>query len=229
MILVMMMVMVRLCLHTGQFLRQCCLAFHGGDQLFTGQFIPGGCNQRCGCVVLPNQRYSSIQLILGNGVCTGENDGRCRFNLIVIELTEVLHINLDFARISHSNGVSQSHFLIGHLFNSGNHIGQLAHAGGFNNHTVGIKLCNHLLQCLAEITNQAAADAAGIHFGNVNTCILQKTTVNTDFAELIFNQNQFLTLVGFLNHLLDQCGFTRTQKAGKHVNFCHIMHLLYIN
>ena len=176
--------------------------------------------------MLTNQSNTCIQFVLGNGIGTGENDGRCCFNLIVIELTKVLHINLDLACIHHGNGIAQCNFFTGHLLHSSNHIGQLSNTGGFNDHAVRREFCNHLLQCLAEIANQAAANAAGVHFCNVDTGILQETAVNADLAKFILNQNQFLTLVGFLNHLLDEGGFTRTQKAGKHINFCHFKHLL---
>ena len=86
-------------------------------------------------------------------------------------------------------------------------------------------LLDNLSQSLAKITHQTAANTAGVHFGDVDTGILQKTAVNTDFTELIFNEHQLLALVGLRDHLFDQGCFAGTQKAGININF-HRLHLL---
>ena len=50
-------------------------------------------------------------------------------------------------------------------------------------------LLNNLSQRLAEVTHQTAADAAGVHFGNVDARILQETAVNADLTELVLDQH----------------------------------------
>ena len=220
MFIVMMVVMM---LQFFQILLQGCIALHGIQQLSTGQFGPG-CGDQCRfSIVLTQQRNCCIQFCLGNGIGTGQNNGLRRFDLVVIELAKVLHVDLHLAGIRHSNGVAQSDLLIGDLFHSTDDIGQLANTGGFDDDAVGRVLLDHLSQSLAEVANQTAADAAGVHLGNVDTGILQETTVNADFTELILNQHQLLALIGFLDHLLDQGSFTGTQETGVNIDF-HIVH-----
>ena len=224
-IVVMMVFLFQLCQGSGQG----SFALHSLQQLLTVQFIPG-CNYQC-CVGIPltDQGNSGFQLVFCNGIGTGEDDRGCGFDLIVVEFAKVLHINLDLAGIRNSNGVAENDILVGDLFHSGNHIAELAHTGGFDYDALRGIFCDNLVERLAKIAHQTAADAAGVHFGDIDACILQKTTVNADFTEFVFNKNQLLTCIGFLNHFLDQRGFTRTQETGEYINFCHLKHLLYIN
>ena len=111
--------------------------------------------------------------------------------------------------------------MTGHLLHCRHHIGQLTNAGGFDDDPVGMILFDHLVQRFAKIAHQAAANTAGIHLSNVNPRILQKAAVNTDLTELIFDQNQLLTGISFLDHLFDESSLTRTQKTGKNIDLCH--------
>ncbi len=101
------------------------------------------------------------------------------------------------------------------------HIAQLAHTGRLDQNAVGVIGLHHLLQRLAEITHQAAADAAAVHFGNVNTRFLQKTTVNADLTKLIFNEDKLFAGIGFRDQLLDERRLSCAQKTGENINFSH--------
>jgi hypothetical protein len=187
-IVVMMMVMMFLF----QFCQRCgqgCLAFHGLQKLRTGQFVPGSNYQGSLRIVFSQERHSGVQFDLGNGIGAGQNDGGSGLDLIVIELAEVLHIDLDLAGIGNGHSIAQLHILIGHLLNGSDHIAEFANAGGLDDDTLGGILLDDLGQRLAEIAHQAAADAAGIHLGNVDTGILQETAINADLAELILDQH----------------------------------------
>jgi hypothetical protein len=216
-IMVVMVLMLQLC----QLGSERCLTCHSGQDLLTSQFTPGGGNNRSLCIVLTEHSNSSVQLSLGNAVGTGHDDGGGRFHLIVIELTEVLHIDLDLTGIHNRHSIAQLHISTGDLLHSCHHIRQLAHTGGLDNNTVGRILGNDLLQRLAKIAHQTAADTAGVHLGDVDACILQEAAVNADLAKFILDQHQLLTCIGLLDHLLDQRGLTGTQKAGININFCH--------
>ena len=198
-----------------------CLALHGGDQLFAGQLAPG-CGDNGGHrVVLPQNFHGGIQLGLGDRIGAGQDDGGCGLHLVVVELAEVLGVDLDFSGIHNGNGVAQSYVRAGDLVHSTDYVGQLAHAGGFDDNPVGVVLVNDLRQSLAKVAHQGAADAAGIHLRNVDAGVLQKAAVNADLAKLILNQHQLLSLVAFRDHLLDQRGFTSAQEAGININLCH--------
>ena len=179
--------------------------------------------------MLPQHGNGRVQLALGDGIGTGQDDGGGRLDLVVVELAEVLHIHLDLARVGHGHGVAQRDLVIRHLAHSGDDVGQLAHAGRLDQNTVGMVLGNDLLQRLAKIAHQRAADAAGVHLGDVDAGILQKAAVNADLAELVLDQHQLLPLVAFGDHLFDQGRLARAEEAGENINFCHKKHLLYKN
>ena len=67
-----------------------------------------------------------------------------------------------------------------------------------------MELLYDLFQSLAEITDQTAADAAGVHFIDLHTGVFEETAVNADLAELVLDQHDLLTLVSLLDQLLDQ-------------------------
>ena len=217
MVMVVMMVVRQLL----QFLLQGLLPFHGFQQLCACEFIPGGNHQGSMIVTLPQQSHGSIQLCLGNISGAGQDDGGCGFDLIIIKLAKILHVDLDLTGISHSYLVANDHIVTGHLLDRRNHIAELAHAGGLDDNAIGVVLLDDLGQRLAEVAHQRAADAAGIHFGDIDAGILQETPVNADLAEFIFDQHQVFTLVGLLDHFLDKGGLTGAEEAGINVNFGH--------
>ena len=216
-LIVMMVVMLQLL----QLLFQSRLALHSLQQLGSSELIPRSGHQCSLTVVLPQQCYGCVQLTLSNGIGAGQNNGTGSFNLIIVEFTKILHIDLHLASICHSNRKAQHHIVRGNLLHSRHNIGQLAYTGGFDNHPIRMELFDNLLQCLAKIAHQATANATGIHLGNIDAGILQKAAVNADFTKLVFNQHQFLTGVSLLNHLFNQGRLSGTQKATVNINFCH--------
>ena len=218
MVVLMMMVLMfqrfQILLHGGS-------ALHSLQKLFSRQFSPGSGYQCSGLVMLPQQFHSPIQLRLGDGIGTGQNNGRCGFDLIVVELTEVLHIDLHLTGIGHGYLIANTDFFTGDLFYRCHHIGQLAYTGGFNDHSIRMVLRDYFLQSLAKIAHQRAANTSGVHFCNVDTCFLQETAINADLTEFIFDEHQLLTAVSFLDHFFDQCGFACTQKTGINIDNCH--------
>ncbi len=163
---------VMLMLHLLQLLGNGGLALHGLQELLAGQFIPGGGDQSCRVIMGTQKCHSRIQLSLRNGIGPGQDDGGSGLNLVIVELTEVLHIHLDLAGVRHSHLIAQRHILGGDLLGSSHHVGQLAHAGGFDDNPVGVEFLNDFFQSLAEIAHQTAADAAGVHLRDVDAGIL---------------------------------------------------------
>ena len=215
MVVVMLLLLMQLC----QLGSQSGLAFQCGSQLLAGQLAPGSGDDGSLVVVLPEHGHGSIQLGLGDGIGTGQDDGGSGFDLVVVELAEVLHIDLHLTGIHNRHGVANGNFLVGDLVDRTDHIRQLANAGGLDDDPVRMILVDHPGQGLAEVTHQRAADAAGVHLGDVDACILQKAAVNADLTKLVFDEDQLLSGVSFLDHFLDQRGFTSAQKTGINVNF----------
>ena len=222
MVVMMLFLVQALGLQPGKLRGQGGLAFHSGDQLFSGELAPGGGDDGGNLVVLPQQLHGGIQLGLGHRIGTGENDGRGGLHLVVVELAKILGVDLDLACVYHGHGIAQGHVRPGDLVHGTDHIGELTHAGGLNDDPVRVVLRDHLFQRLAEVAHQRAADAAGIHFRNIDARILEEAAVNADLTEFIFDQHQLLALIPLLDHFLDEGGFTGTQEAGVDVYFGHL-------
>ena len=195
---------------------------HGGQDLCAGQLLPRGGDDGGGGVLLPQESHCGGHLVLAGGLGTAEQDAAGVADLIVVELAEVLHIHLDLVDVGHRHKAGQFHVQgLGHAFHGAGDVGQLAHAGGLDEDAVGVILGHNLLEGLAEVAHQGAADAAGVQLVDLDAGLLQKAAVNADLAELVLNQHHFLAAEGFLNQLLDERGLASAQKAGKNINFCH--------
>ena len=220
MVMMVLMVMVVMLLH-----QRLCHVFllHRMAQLLAAQFIPGGNHDGCIVILLTQQRNCRLQLFLGHLLGTAEDDGAGVFHLIVIELAEVLHVDLHLAAVHHGDGAVQRHAaaLLRSLFRCGDHIGELTHAGGLDQNTIGVELLLHFLQRLAEVTHKRAADAARGHLRDLHAGILQKAAVHADLTKFIFDQHKLLTLVNLRNELADEGGLARTEEAGNHIDLRH--------
>ncbi len=171
--------------------------------------------------MLPQKRHSGVQLVLCNGICPAQNDGRGGFYLIIEKFAEVFHKYLTLCGVHYGDGITKLHILQFHSLHCGNHIRQLAHAGRLDEHPVGVILLDNLCQRLAKIADQRAADAAGVHFRDLNPGFLQKAAVNADLTKFIFNEHQLLPLIALGNELFNQRCFACAEKTGVNINFCH--------
>ena len=98
------------------------------------------------------------------------------------------------------------------------HRGRVRQAGGFDENTVEIlDAVVHVVQSLGQIATNRAADAA-VHdlddglFGTLNENVL----VNAHFTELVFDHSEFLLVVHAGENVIQQRGFSRTQKSGQY-------------
>jgi hypothetical protein len=229
--LVVIMVMVGMVmgmLQSSQLCCQGCFTLHSFQQLRARQFAPGGGNNGCSLIVLTKKRHCVIQLLLGDGIGTGQNDGSSGFHLVIIELAKVLHVDLHLICIHNCHSATQNHVFTGNLLNSTDDIGQFANTGGFNDNAVRMVVMDDLGQGLAKIAHQAAANTTGVHLGNIDAGFLQETAVNADLTEFVFDQHDLLALVGFFEQLSDERGLTGTEEAGENINFGHKITLSYL-
>ena len=219
-----LVVMVVLCFHLRQFSRNAGSALHSLHDLCAGQVIPGCCDNGGVCIVLSEHGNRSIQLFLRDAIGAGQDDGPGGFDLIIIELAKVLHIDLDLTCIHHRYSAIQHNILVCDLFHCGDHIGKLTYAGGLNQNAVGVILGDDLLQRLAKVTHQAAADTAGVHLGDVNAGILQEAAIDADLAEFVFDKNKLFSCITLVNHFLDEGCFSGAKEAGVNIDLCHCFH-----
>ena len=143
-------------------------------------------------------------------------------DLVVVELTEVLHIHLDLVDIGHGDKAVQLHIqVLSHTLHSAGDIAQLAHTGGLNDDAVGVVLLHHLLQSGTEIAHQRAADAACVQLVDLDAGLLQEAAVDADLTKLVLDQDHLLARKGFLDELLDQSRLAGTKEAGENIDIRH--------
>ena len=161
-------------------------------------------------------------LISLSDVGVRKNDAGSVGNLVVIELTKVLHIHLALVDVGNgSEAVECSVLGLYGLYRLDN-IGKLTNATGLNNNSVGVEFIKHLCKRLREITYERATDTAGVHLGNLNACILEEATVNADFTELVLDKHELFACVSFLNKLLYKSSLAGSEEAGENIYFRHI-------
>ena len=207
--------------HLRKLLRQSILVLHGLKDLLAGELLPGRRDDHGVGVMLAQQGDGGCQLFLADGGSTAENDAGRRLNLIRIELTEILQIDLAFCRVRHGDEAAQCDFVRCNAFHRTDHITELANAGRLDKNAVRLVLRDHLLQRAAEIPDKRTADAPGVHFIDLDAGFLHEAAVNTDLTELVFYEDKLFSLIGFPDHLLDERGLARAKKTGINVDDCH--------
>ena len=170
--------------------------------------------------MLAQQRDGGLQLGLVHAVGVAEDDSAGVLDLVVEELAEVLHIDLGLFCV-YDGGKAVEHHVAGDLLHSLNDVGELAHAGGLDQDAVGMILLQHLAQGGGKVAHQRAADAAGVHLGDVDAGLFEKAAVDADLTELVFDQHQLFALIGFGNELFDQRRLAGAKESGENVNLGH--------
>ncbi len=221
MVMVVLMLMVMMLDLRHQLPGQVPPALHGLQDLLAGQLVPGGGEDGGLLVFLPEEPDRPVQLGGVQVLGAGEDDGAGVLHLVVEELAEVFHIHLGLGGVHHGDEAVQPQLrgVFPHPLHGGDHVGQLAHAGGLDDDTVRGVVRQHLLQGGAEVPHQGAADAAGVHLGDLHPGVPQEAAVNADLAELVFNEDDFFPLEGLVQQLFDEGGLAGPQESGDNVNF----------
>ena len=226
---VVVIVVVMLGQHRRQHIcREVVIILHRRKDGFAADLIPrGGDDARLG-VVLTQQRDDGLQLLLAHALRAAEQDGAGVFNLVEEEFAEVLDVHAALARIRDGHKAAHLGFrdILLHALDGADDVGELADAARLDEDAIRMILVDNLTERLAEVAHQRAADAAGVHLRHLNTGFLHEAAVNTDFAELVFNEDDFLAGKRLFKQLLNQRRFTRAEEAGKNINFRHGKHLL---
>ena len=159
-------------------------------------------------VDLADQFDRRVELALGDVAGTGQDDGAGILDLVLVELLEVLQVDLALAGVDDSNCAADLGAL--DLLDSSNYIRELADAGGLDEDTVGGELVDDFLQRGAEVADQGAADAAGVHLGDLDAGFFQESAVDADLSEFILDEDELLSIVAIGDELLDESGFSGT-------------------
>ena len=194
----MVMMMLRCLCKACELLLNGIAALHGSQQLCAVQLIPRSGDDSGGGVVRAQKRHGLGNLLLIYALRMGEHDTARVFDLIVEELAEVFHIHLALFHVGNRGESVEDHLLGIEVLHRSDNVGQLADTGGLDEDAVGVVLVEHLVECLAEVAHERAADAATVHFGHLNACVLHKAAINADLTELVFDQHQLLSRIRLL-------------------------------
>ena len=153
---------------------KCTSLLHGGKQLCAGQLVPRGCDDGGVVILLAQECDSGIQLLGTQVLSAAENDSTGVLHLIGVEFTEVFEINLALGCVGYRNSTGECHIgnFSNHILHSFDDIGELTYARRLNENAVGVELLHDFFQSFAEIAHQRAADAAGVHLGDLHAGIL---------------------------------------------------------
>ena len=196
---------------------------HHGQELFAAELIPGGGDDGGGFVLLPEKGRRSLQPGLVQFLGAAEDNGPGVLDLVGVELAEILQIDLALGRVSHSHRAAQNHLrhMLRHALNGPDDVGELAHAGGLDEDAVRVKLVHHLFQRLAKVPHQGAADAPGVHLGDLHARVAEEPAVYANLAKLVFNEDDPLALQRLVQQFFNEGGLARAQEAGDYIYFCH--------
>ena len=198
--------------------------FDGGEDGLAVQLVPRSRQNGGVGVLLAQHRGGSLELFLRELLRAGKNDRAGGLDLVVVELTEVLHIDLDLAGVGHGDiavELELARALVDRALDGDDDVRELADAARLNEDAVGVELRHDLFERLVEVTDEGAADAARGHLGDLDAGLLQKAAVDVDLAEFVLDQHELFAAVGFRDQLFDERGLAGAQKAGENVNFRH--------
>ena len=186
---------------------QAVLFLHRRKNGFPVQTVPVRRYDGRGSIFLLQELHRRRNLLFACFLRMRKNDTACVFHLVVEKFAEVLHIHLAFGRVHDgAKCVQRCVFKLGVCHRLDN-VAQFPDTRGLDDDSVGGILRRHFLQRLGEIPDEGTADTTRVHLGDIHACVLQKSAVDTDLAEFVFNQYDFLSCVRFLNEFFDERRF----------------------
>ena len=194
---------------------------HRLEDLLAVKLRPRRGHDRGGRVLFAQQRHGGVELLGADALSAREDDGARVLDLVVEELTEVLHVHFALVRVDDGREAVEHQFFGLHTLHGADHVAQLADARGLDEDAVGVELLEHLLQRVGKVAHEAAADAAGVHFIDLHAGVLEEAAVDGDLTELVFDQHDLFARVGLGDQLFDQRGLAGAEKTGENINFCH--------
>ena len=225
--MVMMLVLVFLQFMLQLFFQKLCV-FHGVKNLLAIQHIPGRGDDVCLRVQLAQERGCLRQLFLGCILRAAENDGACVLHLVAEEFAEILEVDFALLGIHNRRETVQPDVVAMQLFHSGDDVAELADAGRLDDDAVGMIGVQHLAERLLKVADQAAADTAGVHLGDLYAGIFEESAIDADLTEFILDEDDLLAAERLGEQLFDQRGLACAEKAGDNINFRHCKDFLCI-
>ncbi len=194
-LVVMLMLLMALLLKLAHCILQCVLMLYCGKYRLSVKIVPRSRYDNGIFIIFAKKLHRSGDLLILGGVRMRKDYRRGAFDLIVKKLAEVLHIHLAFIDIDNGGIAAELRTACPCVFNRSYNVGKLSYSGGLDKDPVRVEFIEHLYKCRGKIAHERAADAAGIHFGDLYAGILQKSAVDTDLAELVLDEDELFTRI----------------------------------
>ena len=149
------------------------MLLHSLKDSLTRDLIPGSRNENSLVIVLTDQLNCLFELCVAAILGAAEDYSLCVLDLVVEELTEVLHVHLALNCVNYRDEVIYGDAcLLGNIRDGLDNVRELAYARRLDDDAVGFELLHNLYKRPAEIADQGAADAARIHLGDLDAAVL---------------------------------------------------------
>ena len=124
--------------------------------------------------------------------------------LVLVELTEILHVHLALLCVDDSGKSVELDLIVVKILDSDYDVAEFADAAWLDQDPLRRILFYHLVERASEITDKRAADASGVHLVDLDARVFQEAFVDTYFAEFVFYKNDLLVTVCLSDKLLDE-------------------------
>ena len=218
---VMMVVVLSLLGKLLKLARKGVLLLHSGENCLAVKGVPRGSDDSRLGVMLAQKCYRLFKLFLVHTRRAAENDSARICDLVTVELAEIFKIYAALGGVGDGGEAVQHNLLGDNTLHGVDHVGELANARRLNEDAVGMEFVKHLAKGLGEVAYKATADASAVHFGDLDARLAEKSAVDADLTELVFNKNHLLAHVGLGEELFDKGGLSGTEKAGEYIDLSH--------
>ena len=181
-----------------------------GENIRALQILPiGGDDSRVRVFFQKRDRLGDFLLVAR----VRKDDAACILHLIGKELAEIFQVHFALFRVDDRTERIQLRVGQSRALHGADHVRQLSDAGRLDDNAVGRVFRRNLFERFCKISDERAADTAGVHLRDLNPRVLQKAAVYADLAELVFDEHDLFALIDFLNELFNERRFPCAQKS----------------
>ncbi len=192
---------------------ECVFLSHSLNELLSCELVPLCCYDRSCRIESLELLNDFIELILRETCCMAEDKAACICYLIVEEFAEVFLIHLALLSVNDCCEAVELDIVSVDIAHSVYNVAELADAGGLDEYAVWLVFSKHLFKRFAEVSNERAADAAGVHFCYFDAGVLEEAAVNAYLTEFVLDKHELFAFIALVYELLDKSGLTGSEEA----------------
>ncbi len=213
MVVVVMMLVTCLLEKSLELVVECVFLSHSLNELLSCELVPLCCYDRSCRIESLELLNDFVELILRETCCMAEDKAACICYLIVEEFAEVFLIHFALLSVNDCCEAVELDIVSVDVAHSVYNVAELADAGWLDEYAVGLVFSKHLFKRFAEVSNERAADAAGVHFCYFDAGVLEEAAVNAYLTEFVLDKHELFAFIALVYELLDKSGLTCSEEA----------------